>query len=207
MRPPPRLCGGEIVIDVRNADEYTAGHLPRATFMPLPTVSLRISELNRHTPVYVICETGARALQACQYLQQHPASGAAAAQRRPEPHREPAMNLFSHTHVPAVSAVSAMEMLKEGAALIDIREMDEWSAGHAPMAIHVPMTELAAKATELSPTTPTLFICRSGRRSDHAVGTLVKAGYNAINLDGGMQARQRAGGAAVREDGSTGTMI
>ena len=117
------------------------------------------------------------------------------------------MSLFSHTHVPAVSAEKAMEMLKDGAVLIDIREMDEWSAGHAPMAIHVPMGDLGAKATEFTTTSPTLFICRSGRRSDHAVGALVKAGYHAINLDGGMQAWKQAGGAVVRDDGSTGTVI
>lgn len=62
---------GEVVIDVRNADEYAAGHVPRSTFMPLPTVPLRASELDRHAPVYVICESGARAFQACQFLQQH----------------------------------------------------------------------------------------------------------------------------------------
>lgn len=62
---------GETVIDVRNADEFAAGHVPHAIFMPLPTVPLRLSELGRHKPVYVVCESGARAFQACQYLEQH----------------------------------------------------------------------------------------------------------------------------------------
>jgi rhodanese-related sulfurtransferase len=62
---------GEVVIDVRNADEYARGHIPRSIFMPLPTVPLRVSDLDRHAPVYVICESGARAFQACQFLQQH----------------------------------------------------------------------------------------------------------------------------------------
>jgi rhodanese-related sulfurtransferase len=62
---------GAVVIDVRNADEYSAGHAARSVYMPLPTVPLRTSELDRHAPVYVICESGARAFQACQYLQQH----------------------------------------------------------------------------------------------------------------------------------------
>lgn len=117
------------------------------------------------------------------------------------------MNVFTHTHVPEVSAKRAMELIEEGAALVDIRESDEWRAGHAPMAIHIPMSELGARSAELSATAPTLFICRSGRRSDHAVGALIKAGYNSINLTGGMQAWQQAGGAVVREDGSTGTVI
>jgi rhodanese-related sulfurtransferase len=61
---------GAIVIDVRNASEYAAGHIPGALFMPLPTVPLRLSELDRRAQVYVICESGARAFQACQFLQQ-----------------------------------------------------------------------------------------------------------------------------------------
>jgi rhodanese-related sulfurtransferase len=62
---------GELIIDVRNADEYASGRIPGAIFMPLPTVPLRTSELDRHAEVYVVCESGARAFQACQYLQQH----------------------------------------------------------------------------------------------------------------------------------------
>jgi rhodanese-related sulfurtransferase len=62
---------GETVVDVRNADEYAAGHVPNAVFMPLPTVPLRLSELDRNGPLYVICESGSRAFQACQFLQQH----------------------------------------------------------------------------------------------------------------------------------------
>ena len=62
---------GEIVIDVRTAAEYASGHIARSIFMPLATVPLRLSELDRHAQVYVVCESGARAYQACQYLQQH----------------------------------------------------------------------------------------------------------------------------------------
>ncbi len=62
---------GETVIDVRTAPEFAGGHIPHAHFMPLATVPLRLSELGRHSPVYVVCESGARAFQACQYLDQH----------------------------------------------------------------------------------------------------------------------------------------
>ena len=62
---------GEQVLDVRTAPEFSSGHVQRATFMPLATVPLRLSELRRGTPVYVVCESGARAFQACQYLAQH----------------------------------------------------------------------------------------------------------------------------------------
>ncbi|MBK9739826.1 MAG: rhodanese-like domain-containing protein [Actinobacteria bacterium] len=62
---------GETVIDVRTSPEYAGGHITRSAFMPLATVPLRLSELDRHAPVYVVCESGARAFQACQFLDQH----------------------------------------------------------------------------------------------------------------------------------------
>lgn len=62
---------GELVIDVRTADEYEAGHVPGASFMPLFVVPLRLSELDRRRPVYVVCESGARGMQASQYLNEH----------------------------------------------------------------------------------------------------------------------------------------
>ncbi len=62
---------GETVIDVRTAPEYGAGRIPRSTFMPLVALPLRLSELDRRSPIYVVCESGARAFQACQFLDQH----------------------------------------------------------------------------------------------------------------------------------------
>lgn len=62
---------GETVIDVRTASEFDGGHVPQAVFMPLAMVPLRVSELSRKAPVYIVCESGARAFQAGQYLQQH----------------------------------------------------------------------------------------------------------------------------------------
>ncbi len=62
---------GETVVDVRTAPEFSGGHIRHAVFMPLATVPLRLSELDRRSPVHVVCESGARAFQACQYLDQH----------------------------------------------------------------------------------------------------------------------------------------
>ncbi len=65
------LTRGETVIDVRTAQEFDAGHIPGAAFIPLFAVPMRMSELNRHRPVYVVCESGARGFQASQYLNEH----------------------------------------------------------------------------------------------------------------------------------------
>jgi rhodanese-related sulfurtransferase len=111
------------------------------------------------------------------------------------------------TPAPQVTAVEARAMVGADAVLIDVREQDEWQAGHAPEATHVPMSQLGAAAAQLSEHPRLIVVCRSGRRSDQVVAALVGAGYDAMNLDGGMHAWQQAGGAVVRDDGSTGTVI
>lgn len=79
------------------------------------------------------------------------------------------------------------------AVLLDVREQKEWDAGHAPGAVHVPLGQLAARLSELPQDRPLVAVCRSGGRSSTAVKALRQAGVEAENLDGGMQAWQRAG--------------
>ena len=62
------IARGDTVIDVRTAGEYASGHIPGALFIPLFAIPLRLSELDRHQPVFVVCESDARAFQASQYL-------------------------------------------------------------------------------------------------------------------------------------------
>ncbi len=58
------------VIDVRELHEYVDGHVPGAIHIPLTTIPLRTSELNRETEYHIICEAGGRSAQACMYLAQ-----------------------------------------------------------------------------------------------------------------------------------------
>ncbi|MEO7102070.1 MAG: MBL fold metallo-hydrolase [Gemmatimonadaceae bacterium] len=51
---------GAVIIDVRNEDEWAAGHLPDATLIPLPTLHTRLSELPRDRPIIVHCQRGSR---------------------------------------------------------------------------------------------------------------------------------------------------
>ena len=55
-------------LDVRNADEYAAGHVDGAVLMPLHIMPLRTSELSRSDASCVICQSGARSAQATAYL-------------------------------------------------------------------------------------------------------------------------------------------
>ena len=85
--------------------------------------------------------------------------------------------------------------------LLDVREPEEWVAGHVEGAVHVPMAELAARQDELATDRTILAICRSGVRSDHVTQALRHAGYDAENLDGGMHAWEEADLPFVAEDG------
>ncbi len=64
----PLLVNGAVLIDVREADEYAAGHVPTAISIPLSTVQDRVDEFRHDGTVYVICQVGGRSMRACQYL-------------------------------------------------------------------------------------------------------------------------------------------
>lgn len=103
--------------------------------------------------------------------------------------------------VPAVDVAEAVAQIASGALLLDVREQNEWDAGHAPDAQHLPLGLLQTEWTSLPRDRRIVIICRSGRRSANATAALLGAGIDAVNLTGGMQAWQSAGQPVVA-DGS-----
>ncbi len=96
------------------------------------------------------------------------------------------------THGGPVPQVAASEVPAD-AYLLDVREHEEWDAGHAPGAVHIPLGELGARYTELDQDKPLFVICRSGGRSAHASQALAGAGWDASNVADGMVGWQAAG--------------
>lgn len=86
--------------------------------------------------------------------------------------------------------------------LLDVREMDEWRAGHAPRAVHIPLQELAQRAGEVPRDRQVYVLCRVGGRSAQAVQALIDAGWQAANVAGGMQAWALAGREMTSETGA-----
>ena len=64
-------AAGAYVVDVREPDEYRAGHVPGAALIPLHLVPLRMDEIPQDEPVYVICHSGGRSAQATLYLRRY----------------------------------------------------------------------------------------------------------------------------------------
>ncbi|MFC0040622.1 rhodanese-like domain-containing protein [Actinomadura rayongensis] len=97
--------------------------------------------------------------------------------------------MFIGDDVPAVDAAE----VPADAYLLDVREQDEWVAGHAPEAVHIPMRHLSDRASEIPRDREIYVICRSGGRSAQVTVALNQAGWLARNVAGGMQRWEQAG--------------
>jgi rhodanese-related sulfurtransferase len=85
------------------------------------------------------------------------------------------------------------------AYLLDVREHDEWTAGHIDGAAHIPLGEIPARVAEVPDDRDVYVICRSGGRSAQATGFLLAQGRQASNVAGGMTAWDAAGRPMVGE--------
>ena len=102
---------------------------------------------------------------------------------------------------PQVPSVTVIDVQPD-AYLLDVREPDEWAAGHAPGAHHLPMMDVPARIAEVPTDTEVVVVCRAGGRSGQVVSYLLGNGWdNVRNLDGGMQAWAAAGRDVVTDDG------
>jgi len=100
-----------------------------------------------------------------------------------------------------------IEQLPAEPTVLDVREDDEWAAGHIDGAIHIPLTELPGRLHELPDADRLVVICRSGARSARATTYLQQIGIEAVNLDGGMKAWSAAGRPMVCESAAAPTVI
>jgi rhodanese-related sulfurtransferase len=104
---------------------------------------------------------------------------------------------MSHAALPAVTAAE----LTEDVVLLDVREPDEWAAGHAPGAVHVPLAAVPDRIGELPRDRDVVVVCHVGGRSARATAWLNGQGYPCRNLTGGMVAYAAAGRPLTSENG------
>lgn len=114
------------------------------------------------------------------------------------------MSIFNRRPVPEVEVTAAGP--SETDVLLDVREADEWHAGHAPGAVWVPLRELESVRFELPMNRRIVVVCRSGARSATATQALLDWGFDAVNLAGGMQAWARMGHPVVTDAGVPGAV-
>jgi rhodanese-related sulfurtransferase len=96
--------------------------------------------------------------------------------------------------MPDVSAAEAIALVEAGTFLLDVREQEEWDAGHAPTAYFLPRSVIKDRLDEVPKNRKVLVTCLIGGRSLRVTDLLLRAGYDAVNLIGGMEAWHAAGG-------------
>ncbi len=93
-----------------------------------------------------------------------------------------------------ISVAEAAARRDAGAFILDVREADEWAAGHIPGASFIPLGELAARVSELPRDQEIVVVCRSGNRSQTGRDILLEAGFSQVSsMAGGMNQWQSLG--------------
>jgi rhodanese-related sulfurtransferase len=107
--------------------------------------------------------------------------------------------------VPQISPEQAAALAARGEVLLlDVREPQEWLAGRAERALHMPLGAL--HLASVPDDRPVVAVCRSGNRSETAALLLAGAGRKVSNMAGGMKAWDEAGLPTVTDDGTPGTV-
>jgi rhodanese-related sulfurtransferase len=110
------------------------------------------------------------------------------------------------TGIPTVAISGVPDPLPHGLHVLDVREVDEWQAGHIDGATHIPLRDIPGRLAEV-PDGQTLIVCKVGGRSSQAAAYLLQQGRDVVNLDGGMLDREDAGRPMVSETGRTPTVV
>jgi rhodanese-related sulfurtransferase len=93
-----------------------------------------------------------------------------------------------------ISVDEANEMMSDGAAVIDVRNPDEYETGHVPGATLIPVNSVFARREELPKDKDVIFVCAIGQRSALAAEMAAAAGLTRLfNLEGGTDAWIKAG--------------
>ena len=104
------------------------------------------------------------------------------------------------TGIPTVAITGVPDPLPDGLHVLDVREPDEWQAGHIDGALHIPLRDLPGRLADV-PEGQTLVVCKVGGRSSQAAAYLLQQGHDVVNLDGGMLDWEGAGRPMVSETG------
>jgi hydroxyacylglutathione hydrolase len=86
------------------------------------------------------------------------------------------------------------EMKKQGLLILDVRQPNEWRAGHIEGAMYLSGAELPKRVSEIPKDRPVAVICGSGYRSSVSASLLLREGHpDVTNVLGGMAAWKKAG--------------
>lgn len=110
---------------------------------------------------------------------------------------------MTHPDIPEQPASA----LPADAVILDVREPDEWAAGHIESAVHIPIGAVTRRLSDVPQGNPLYVICRSGVRSARVAEFLRAQGIDALNVAAGMQEWAAAGRPMVSDTGRAAEVI
>jgi hydroxyacylglutathione hydrolase len=188
------MAEGALVLDVRPAAEFGAGHVPGALNVALggQFASWAGTLLDPARRLVIVTDGEAHAREAATRLARVGLENVAgwlppdAWSRSGRPVRT----------VPQITVEALRARLGSDAALqvVDVRRAGEYAGGHVPGARHVPLDRLEGEAARLDPSRPTAVICAGGYRSSAGTSLLAARGFgDLVNVTGGTAAWIAAG--------------
>jgi glyoxylase-like metal-dependent hydrolase (beta-lactamase superfamily II)/rhodanese-related sulfurtransferase len=189
-------AGAGVVLDLRAAEEFGAGHVPGAVNVGLAGqfASWAGALLPLGTPLVLVAEDEAQIDEAIVRLARvghEEVRGYLAGGMRAW--REAGYETDGVTQI-SVDELRRMLSEEEGLQVLDVRRPGEYEAGHAPRALNVPLSPQLAERAALEPARAVAVICAGGYRSSAATSLLRRAGFrHLLNVRGGTSAWVAAG--------------
>ena len=189
---------GDVILDVRAAGEFGAGHVPGSINVGLngQFAIWAATLISLGTPLVIVAESEEKAGEAVMRLARvgiesvegYLAGGIAA-------WHDAGLELAS---VPQITVNELHELISKPTPLqiVDVRRAPEYESGHVPRALHAPLPSLQQNVAnlELDPAKPTAVICAGGYRSSAATSILQRSGFtDLLNVSGGTSAWIAAG--------------
>jgi hydroxyacylglutathione hydrolase len=180
------------VIDTRPADKFAAGHVPRTLNIPLGKSFLNWSGalVPETQDFYIVTE--AQSDDAMKNILGDLCKiglTRVGGVFRSDVLREWKSRRGGLEQVPQLDPAALHRVAKNGLQVVDVRSPEEWSGGHLPDAIHIPLAQLPDRFGELDASAPIVLHCRGGGRSSIATSYLQSHGLaNVSNLAGGFDA-------------------
>jgi hydroxyacylglutathione hydrolase len=180
-----------VILDVRNADEYGAAHIPNALNIGLSGqfASWAGTLIEADAPIMIVADTREKAEEAVVRLARVGI--------------ETVVGFFlikdwkfETTKIEQVSVEEMNRRLTKGDDLqfVDVRRAGEFDSGHAPQTINLTLSDLQNLTGKLDASRPTYVICQGGYRSSAATSILEQKGFREIyNVSGGTGAWVKAG--------------
>jgi rhodanese-related sulfurtransferase len=190
-----------VLVDVRNPGEVALGSVPGARSVSLPSLLHGLKDLDPAAPTVVFCAGGYRSAIASSLLRSHGFADVSDLLG--------GYTAWSTGNIPATLPVIDVDAasVDADAFFLDVREDDEWEAGHAPAAQHIAMRDLPDHLDEFRDGRRIVVICRSGNRSGKVTAWLLNHGIDAVNMTGGMQVWEKSGLPVVNSSDTVGAVI